>query len=105
MLNSKMPERPAAVAEARSNEVALERSGATFHLTGCVRIPVFGQGTPIFSSVRSEISVDQPDLKKMSSVGAVYSAQTQSRCRLYEALLCLGDGDLQRGRAYGAAKK
>jgi antitoxin (DNA-binding transcriptional repressor) of toxin-antitoxin stability system len=41
----------------------------------------------------------------MSSVGAVYQWRMESRFRLYEALLFRGDRDLQRGRAYGAAKK
>jgi hypothetical protein len=42
---------------------------------------------------------------KTSSVGATYSKRSQGRCRLYEALLFRGTGDLQIGRAYGAAKK
>ena len=36
---------------------------------------------------------------------AAYSERSQGRCRLYEALLFRGYGDLHRGRAYGAAKK
>jgi hypothetical protein len=64
----------------------------------------FEQTALIFSSARSEIFVDRPDPMENKPWERHILSDRKGRCRLYEALLFRGDRELQRGRAYGAAK-